>query len=203
VRKYWGRICGEAWHDALRALALDSFERAMFRIVAAIIGVAIVWWATKGGTTSDLIFRIIGTLVIIALLPVVFLWKLILIPPKLHADAQCALDALKLERHNKEQRTAVCRALGQFIASGQPILVECSNIGKPVPNEWASCWEAEVLKFIKENLDPIYYSRFRNWSDIPKENFGLNSQPHEDLWQGMRARLARLHEYIKVLQSAP
>jgi hypothetical protein len=64
--KYWRRVCFEACLATLRALGLDSPERAAFGIIAAIIGVAAVWFATKGGMTADLIFRVLGAAAIVA-----------------------------------------------------------------------------------------------------------------------------------------
>jgi hypothetical protein len=203
VRQYWMRICREAWREALRALALDSPERALLRITAAVIGVAVVWWATNGATTSDLVFRVIGSVAVLALFPVVFFWKCLAVSAGMDFETRKALNDLRLSLDNKEQRMTICRAIAKFIVSGQEILDRCTYIGKPIPKEAVDRWETEVQVFIIENLDEIFFAKFCNFSDIPQGTFGRNSEPHEELWQGMRARLSRLHQYMQELRPPP
>ena len=69
VKAYWRRAARVALKDALRALSLDFIERAVLRIVGAVIGVILVWWGTKGGTANELIFRTIGTVAILGFFP--------------------------------------------------------------------------------------------------------------------------------------
>jgi hypothetical protein len=197
---YWRRVHARALSDAQKATGLDSAERSALRIIVSLLGVVVIWWATKGGTTSDLIFRILATIAVLGIFPIVYFIKFLAIPPKMDLEANTTISQLNLKLDDREKRMMICRVLGQFIESGQEILVSCTYIGKPVPREVTDRWEQQVHKFIKDNLDPIYFSRFRNWSDIPKEEFGFPSQPHEELWQGMRARLARLHQYINELR---
>jgi hypothetical protein len=158
----------------------------------------LLWLA--GDIERHLWLRIVGTAAILLVLPAVYVWKLVATPPKMHLEATNKIADLTLKLDDRDQRMEICRAFGRFIESGQDVLVSCSYIGRPVPNEAADRWEEAVHKYLRENLDPIYFSRFRNWSDIPKEDFGLPSQPHEELWQAMRARLARLHQYINELR---
>jgi hypothetical protein len=91
---YWKRVCRQARQDALRALGLESPERALFRIVAAVIGVAFVWYVTGGGSHGDLIFRAVGSAAILALVPIVYVWKLFSIPSKMDADSKNTINEL-------------------------------------------------------------------------------------------------------------
>jgi hypothetical protein len=47
ARAYWRRVGQLALQDTLRALSLDSVERAVLRIIAAVIGVVIVHGASR------------------------------------------------------------------------------------------------------------------------------------------------------------
>jgi hypothetical protein len=201
VRAYWRRVHHHAWEEVLHALSLDTLDRAVFRIVGSVIGVALVWLATKNGTKADLEFRILGTTAILALFPVVYAWKFVVAPAKIDEAAQNTIAELNLRIDDRERRKKIQRQLGMFIESGQDILVQCHRTGHLPPHKEADQWETDVHKFLKENLDEVYFSRFRNWSDISKEKSDSNSEPHAELWQGMRARLARLHEYIAKLEA--
>src|SRR5579864_7467061 len=94
---YWRRVSRQALRESLHALSLDSAERAVLRIIGAVIGVAVVWWSTKGGTAGDLIVRITGTVAVIAIFPLVYLWKFAAIPPKIDKEAEDKLAALSGE----------------------------------------------------------------------------------------------------------
>jgi hypothetical protein len=119
AEKYWKRVRREARQDALRALGLESPERAVIRIVAAVVGIAFVWWATKGGSTADLIFRAIGAAAILALFPIIYIWKLVSVPSKMEAESRNTIEELTLKLDDRERRAAKQRALGKFIESGQ------------------------------------------------------------------------------------
>ena len=200
AEKYWTQVRRKARQDTLRALGLEFPERAILRIVAAAIGVAAIWYVTKDHTTADLIFRVFGTVAILALFPLVYIWKLVSVPSKMDAELRDAIRELNLRLDDREQRAEKQRALEKFIERGQEILVACEFIGRSPPDEQATAWEKEVQAFLRDRMGPVYFSRFRNWADIPKEESGIKSEPHAQLWQGMRARLARLHQYIEKLE---
>jgi len=112
VRSYWSRVGRLALQESLRALSLDSIERAALRIIAAAIGVVAVWLSTKGGTTGELLLRIAGTVAILALFPLVYLWKLIATPAKMDKEAQDTVANLantlddygRREQHEQEKQ---------------------------------------------------------------------------------------------------
>jgi hypothetical protein len=60
VGKYCKRVCRRAIQEALRALGLESPERAVLRIITAIFGVAAVWYFTEDHTTANLILRLLA-----------------------------------------------------------------------------------------------------------------------------------------------
>jgi hypothetical protein len=184
----------------LRALGLESPERAVLRIITAIFGVAAVWYFTEDHTTANLILRIVSTTAVLALFPVVYWYKMVSVPAKLAAEANETIGELTLKLDDREQRREIQTALGRFIEEGQEILVACGRVGRDPPSAEIENWDKDVQQFIRDNMTPIYFSRFRNWADIPKEESGIKSEPHDALWQSMRARLARLHQYAEKIE---
>jgi hypothetical protein len=116
------------------------------------------------------------------------------------SDARDKIKELGLKLDDRERRAEIQRAIGKFIERGQEILVACEKTGHDPPDKEAADWEKEAQAFLTEKMGPVYYSRFRNWADIPKEESDIKSEPHDKAWQGMRARLARLHQYIEKLE---
>jgi len=89
---YWGRVRKRAWADTLRALGLDTTERAVLRILVAIVGVVAMWIALGFTDTGpSMIGRLLAALAVLLILPAVFVWKFIAAPSKLDAELNSQL----------------------------------------------------------------------------------------------------------------
>ncbi len=93
---YWGRVGKLAWADTLRALSLDTTERVVLRVLAALVSVAVVWIAL-GFTDAarSIVVRVLAASSIFLILPAVFVWKFIAAPSKLDADQRAKIRELE------------------------------------------------------------------------------------------------------------
>jgi hypothetical protein len=140
----------------------------LFRIAAAVIGMAFVWYVTGGGSRGDLIFRAVGSAAILALVPIVFVWKFFSTPSKMDAESKNTINELNRKLDDRQKREEIQRALGRFIERGQEIMVACGKTGLPLQENEATVWETEVQAFIREKMGPVYFSRFRNSKTMPQ-----------------------------------
>jgi hypothetical protein len=86
VMGYWGKVGRRAWTDTLRALSLDTTDRVVVRLLQA-LAVAAVAWFVLGFADASTAVRLLATpLVVLLILPIVFVWKLIVAPSKLDAE---------------------------------------------------------------------------------------------------------------------
>jgi hypothetical protein len=199
VKAYWRRAARVALQDTLRALSLDSFERAALRMGAAIVGAVIVWWGTQGGTTSDLILRAITTAAVLGLLPGVYLSKLAVAPAKMDKEVHNTIADLTRQLDDRENRQKVRAALWALREEG----VEIRNDGLTtrVINSWNEKfeqWHARVLEQagalsmdLRHSLDPI-----DKISPESNERVAVDSASHQKNVSVMSEILSRLYKHL-------
>lgn len=93
---YWSHARELAWEETARLLGIDSPGRTMFRVIAAALVVAGVWWfGSAEAWSSQLIGKVLATAVVVGALPLVFAWKLLIsAPPKILAQEIGRVDTL-------------------------------------------------------------------------------------------------------------
>lgn len=106
VMSYWGKVSKRAWADTLRALSLDTADRVVVRLLQALVGAALVWIVLgfTDAANSTVVRLLITSLVVLLLLPVVFVWKLIAAPSKLHTELT---SKLKVETDEATRQQAI------------------------------------------------------------------------------------------------
>jgi len=199
VRAYWRRVSQLALQDTLRALSLDSTERAVLRVIGTVVGVAVVWWATKGGTTGDLAVRIAGTVAILTLFPAVYLWKFFATPAKIDKEARDRVADLTSKLDIREKRERLRTVLWELREEG----VKLRNEGKitRVIDSWTEqfhAWHAKVLEQseilsvdLRHSLEPI-----DKIGPESNEKVATNDPFHQKRVSVMSEMLARLYRYL-------
>jgi hypothetical protein len=198
IRSYWSLVRKRAWQETLRALALDSVERAVLRIAGAIVGAIVVWWATKGGTSEELFIRALATAAIIALVPLVYCWKLISAPAKIDFELRTEVAELGKQIEDKEWKRRTRDEISALMVEGKQVWNLClAHDGKAIAeNEQITAWENKVHHYLQSNLEPSFFARYINLAGIPKENSGRQDAVADASWQGIRGRLVRLAEFL-------
>lgn len=199
VCAYWRRVWRRAWQDTLRALALDLPERAVLRIVAAAIGVAGVWWVTSGDTPSELVVRTIATAAILALLPVVLFWKLIVKPAQIDAEAQGKIADLNLKIEDREKIKQLRQAIWHLREEG--VALRNKGLKTSAVVNWAERfdeWHSTLLERaaalspdLRHSLDPL-----DNISPENIERIAVLDANHQKMVSAMSEKLARLYTYL-------
>ena len=114
---------------------------------------------------------------------------------------RAARSALEDRLDDRKRRGQTTDALVGFVREGMAlrdrcIRERCSDDVEKAVNEWYR----RALQFVSENLGQAYAERFKDgqsYSDVLL-NFPMAKMP---LYNGIRGRIARLHEFIKEFQS--
>jgi hypothetical protein len=92
VKNYWREVHRRAAQEARHALWIETKDRAMIAIILAAVSLVVIW--TIGGKEAawgELIVRMGATIAVVLAFPLVYAWKMIVVPAKLAAEKQAAL----------------------------------------------------------------------------------------------------------------
>ena len=199
VRSYWRRVFPLALKDTLSALSLDSVERAVLPIAGAVVGIVFVWWFTAGDSLIELVLRMAGTVAIFAILPVVYLWKFIVTPAKIDAEAHEMISDLNRKLDDREQQERVRNALWELREEG--VKIRNDGLTTRAINSWDekfAGWHAKVLvqaanlsSDLHHSLDPI-----DKIAPESNERPAVDSATHQRKVSVMSEMLSRLYRYL-------
>ena len=99
----------------------------------------------------------------------------------------------------QRRKRIISGGLGEFIKEGGKIQVRCGNEKESPPNEEAHDWATGIEEFLRSKLDDAYIARFRNSAGLPHVAVAIESRAHRNLWNVVRTRTARLHEFLAEL----
>jgi hypothetical protein len=143
---YWRLVSRKALESTLAALGLDSAERVMLRIVASVIGVALVW-GIVGATDAKrgFVSAAIAALAILLIFPIVFLIKLVTTPAKLDVELRRQLKQFTDENARQAERQAAIDDLAEEIDWATKHLVNPNPhpLAAGSPHDAISKWRSE------------------------------------------------------------
>lgn len=90
MSEYWGRVHRRAVREAARSLGLDSREQIVIKAVVtvAVIGVLSYWGSEDAPFDEILSFGARLAVLVLLILPAIYLWKFVKIPPKMEQEAK-------------------------------------------------------------------------------------------------------------------
>lgn len=92
---YWRKVRDQAWQEACEYL-FESGPRMITNVLLALIYLTLLWvFLGKDATGDEVVLVIAGALAPFILIPAIYCWKLISIPPKLNATAQSKISELE------------------------------------------------------------------------------------------------------------
>jgi hypothetical protein len=115
---------------------------------------------------------------------------------KIISDAQTKNNELQVRLDDRERRRQVRGALGNFLEEGRQLMIRCTNESLPEPTADAEAWSNTAETFFQQNMDDSFIARFRDDSGLPMTATSIASNPHRNLWAGIRVRTSRLQEFI-------
>lgn len=88
VKAYWKRVFCRAAHDSAAILHIESKQRIMISaLVILVVILSLLFWGSKDALFDEIIGRVASVVVLVALFPVVFLWKLVAVPAQIHDES--------------------------------------------------------------------------------------------------------------------
>jgi hypothetical protein len=104
-------------------------------------------------------------------------------------------EIVRVQQEEKTRRADIHKMLGNFIASGNVIMLSLRDQSKPVDLEGANTWASAVEGYLAKALPPGYVPRFRDGSGIVHgEPMGIDVE-HQNVWNGIYERIARLEQF--------
>jgi hypothetical protein len=89
IRTYWGGVHRKAFREAAKMLGLESPVKiacGAFIVLAVLVGLA--FWGSADATRDEAIVRIAIALSLIGLFPFFYLWQMVSIPARMHAETK-------------------------------------------------------------------------------------------------------------------
>src|SRR5689334_9907711 len=88
METYWQRARKLAWDQTIKLVGIDSTERTVFRVIVAALTIVGVWYfGSTEAWSSQLVGKIIVTGIVVGAVPLIFVWKLLLVVPASHSAA--------------------------------------------------------------------------------------------------------------------
>jgi hypothetical protein len=113
-------------------------------------------------------------------------------------DANTQIRTLTIQLDQRQRRTEIRTALGNYLLEGRPLLVRCADESQPPPNQATDAWAQRAEMYMHENMDDSFIAHFRDGAGLPMTANSIASIPHRQLWADIWVRIARLQEFIKV-----
>src|SRR5712691_10188812 len=92
---YWSEVRQRAIKEAMHVLSIDEGARGVITIIVAVGVIALLWLSGSGEAGHELLIRITATAVIVLLFPLIFVWKFVTIPPRLHEEVSSRVQNLE------------------------------------------------------------------------------------------------------------
>lgn len=84
---YWGEISKRSAFAAAESVGFDTRDRIMIKALAAIaILFALAFWGSEDASRDEVVARLALAAIVIFIFPLLYLWNLVRVPPKLHNE---------------------------------------------------------------------------------------------------------------------
>jgi hypothetical protein len=148
-RSYWRMVHDRAVLEAAAALHLDSRQQLLIKALVIPVGlVVLVWFGSPAAAKDELILTVfIAWAIALCLLPLVYLWKLWGLPPRVHQEQliahQSKTAALEARFEKKQEHIKFYKQIRDLQNKGQNLL------DRSAPADNLVSWSAEVEECLR------------------------------------------------------
>lgn len=100
----------------------------------------------------------------------------------------------------RADKRKICETLGNFLAEGKNLRISCSNEKESPPDKEIIHWNKRLKEYLETNLGSDYVASFESNDGLPIGLTSIVSPIHRNLDSYMRARLARIQQFLAELR---
>jgi hypothetical protein len=157
TKSYWRTVHDRAVLDTAAALHLESRQQLLIKASVIAVGLAVlVWFISPAVAVVELILRVaIAWVIALCLIPLVYLWNLWGLPPRLHQEQLSKAAALEGRIAKKQEQIRVYKQIRDLHKKGQDLL------DTSPPEDTLTSWSTEVEECLRNARELSELELFR------------------------------------------